>query len=175
MLDGSLPSLGWEVSQSRLVPLRTHFIFSFYITECHPTWWPELLFPLWSWEMTSPTWLGGCWDSTQSRATAAQRTSSLPDARRERSLGRMSSATISAWMSAGLGNDRGQGASEHHEEAIGSQSNIWLCLSDEITGDLPISMGGTMLDIYYKHSFVLAPFAKGLIQAWEQNVSLGTL
>lgn len=104
---------GWEVSQSLLVILTKHFIGSFAITECYPRRRPELLRPLCFWEMTSPTWLGGCWESIQSRAMEAWRTSSLPEARREHSLGRTFSATISAWISAGVGKNRGQGGSEH--------------------------------------------------------------
>lgn len=72
----------------------------------------------------------------------ARRTSSLPEARREHSLGRTFSATISAWMSAGVGKQRRSGGFTALQAVIQALTQtVDCCLSDQIRGDLSISVG----------------------------------
>lgn len=70
----------------------------------------------------------------------ARRTSSLPEVRREHSLGRAFSATISAWMSAGVGKQSRSGGFRALQGVIRALT-VDCCLSDQIRGDLPISVG----------------------------------
>lgn len=167
---------GWEGSQSLLAILKLHFTSCFAITECYPWWWPERVFPLCFREMISHTWLGGCWESIQSRAMEARRTSSLPEARREHSWGRTFSATISAWMSTGVGKQRRSGGFRALQGVIQALTQtVDCCIKLEGTSPSPCDGQCQMFSYKKKPSFVLPLFAEGLIQAWWQNVGLGTL